>query len=64
MAGSLTTLAAITKKFYVENKVHDQLNQDSYLFDRLAKPAKKEVRGAEQKLILLESTEDRLSPAT
>lgn len=47
MAGSLTTLAAITKKFYVENKVHDQLNQDSYLFDRLAKPAKKEVMGTD-----------------
>ena len=47
MAGSLATLAAITKKFYVENKVHDQLNQDSYLFDRLAKPAKKEVQGVD-----------------
>lgn len=47
MAGNLTTLAAITKKFYVENKVHDQLNQDSYLFDRLAKPAKKEVQGVD-----------------
>ncbi|MCR4339376.1 MAG: phage major capsid protein, partial [Gemmatimonadaceae bacterium] len=45
MAGTLTTLDAITKKFYVQNDVVSQISESSFLYDKLAKPAKKEVMG-------------------
>lgn len=45
MAANLTTLDAITKKFYVQNEVVGQISETSFLYDKLAKPAMKEVMG-------------------
>lgn len=45
MAATTSTLTAITKTFYVQNEVVSQLNSQSVLFDKLMKPAIKDVGG-------------------
>ncbi len=41
----MTTLDAVTKKFYMDGGVINQVNQQSFLLDKLMKPAQKEVMG-------------------
>lgn len=45
MAGTTTTLSAITKTFYVSDVLNEQLNADVPLYDKLWKPGTKDVSG-------------------
>lgn len=45
MAATTTTLSAITKVFYVQNEVINQINAQSVLFDKLMKPGTTDVAG-------------------
>jgi len=45
MAATTTTLSAITKVFYVSNELNDQLNAQSVLYDKLARPAMLDASG-------------------
>jgi hypothetical protein len=55
MAGTTSTLSAILKTFYVTNELKDQLNAQSVLYDKLAKPAMLDATGKSYTYAIRES---------
>lgn len=55
MAATVTTLSAILKTFYVSNEISDQLNAQSVLYDKLARPATLDASGKSYTYAIRES---------
>jgi hypothetical protein len=55
MAATTTTLSAILKTFYVNNDINDQLNSQSVLYDKLARPALLDASGKSYTYAIRES---------